>query len=395
MFSTMPTMRPPTIAPGMESRPPRMTTGNTLKPTRARFTSTPMMFPQMMPPSAETMPVIAHARPKYRSTLMPMAMATCWLSATARMAMPLRDFTKNQPKPARNSKLTRPPTSWMGGMNRGPSTMGSSGIGRGKGRDPAPNVVGPIPRRMAARPIVAMTTAMTGRPISLRSITRSRAKPKAIMVARPSAIDTHSGAFQMSRAAATRMPAIITNSPWAKLTASVALYTSTKPSAMSAYMSPMRIPLDIKSRKKPKSSDTSGGSLHVLDPDARLDGGLPAVLVRDRRRQLDLVLAAVERADHLRILVGHVEAPHFPGARHLRVVGLQVLGEQQEATDPRRLRQCLVRLRDLLADQLSRLRLLRHVHVGGVREAPALGPVAHGAEVDGDHRRHEGPVIAE
>ena len=167
-----------------------MTTGNTLKPTRARFTSTPMMFPQMMPPSADTMPVIAQARPKYRSTLMPMAMATCWLSATARMAMPLRDFTKNQPKPARKIRLTRPPTSWMGGMNRGPSTMGSSGMGRGKGRDPAPNVVGPIPRRMAARPMVAMTTAMTGRPISLRSITRSRAKPKAIMVPRPSA-DRH------------------------------------------------------------------------------------------------------------------------------------------------------------------------------------------------------------
>ncbi len=128
-----------------------------------------------------------------------------------------------------------------------------------------------------------MTTAMTGRPISLRSITRSRAKPKAIMVPRPRLIDSHSGAFQMSRAAATRMPAIITNSPWAKFTASVALYTSTKPSAISAYMSPMRIPLDISSRKKPKSSDTGGRSFHVLDPDARLDGGLPAVLVGDRR----------------------------------------------------------------------------------------------------------------
>src|SRR6185295_11003199 len=144
-----------------------------------------------------------------------------------------------------------------------------------------------------------------------RNITRSRAKPKPIIVARPRLIDNHNGAFQMSRAAATRMPAIITNSPWAKLTASVALYTSTKPSAISAYMSPMRMPLDIKSRKKPKSSDTSGGSLHVLDPDARLDGSLAAVLVRDRRGELDLVLAAVERADHPRILARHVEAPHF------------------------------------------------------------------------------------
>ena len=116
--------------------------------------------------------------------------------------------------------------------------------------------------------MVAMTTAMTGRPMSLRSITRSSPNPKATMVARPRVIDTHSGAFQRSRAAATRTPAIITNSPWAKLTASVALYTRTKPSAISAYMSPMRIPLDIKSRKKPKSSDTSGRSFHVLDPDA-------------------------------------------------------------------------------------------------------------------------------
>src|SRR6266542_2426126 len=74
MFSTMPTMSPPTTAPGMESSPPRITTGNTLNPTRARFTSTPSRFPHMMPPRADTTPVIAQARPKYRSTSMPMAM---------------------------------------------------------------------------------------------------------------------------------------------------------------------------------------------------------------------------------------------------------------------------------------------------------------------------------
>ena len=169
------------------------------------------------------MPVIAHASPKYFSTLMPIAMATCWLSATARIAIPLRDFTKNQPNPARKSRLTRPPTSWIGGMNSGPMMKGSSGMGRGSGRDPAPNAVGPIPRRMEARPMVAMTTAMTGRPISLRSITRSRPKPKAIMVPMPSPTASQSGAPQTPSAAATRMPAIITNSPWAKFTASVAL----------------------------------------------------------------------------------------------------------------------------------------------------------------------------
>src|SRR5260221_85892 len=35
---------------------------------------------------------------------MPMAIATCWLSATARMAMPIRLFRKNQVKAARNTR---------------------------------------------------------------------------------------------------------------------------------------------------------------------------------------------------------------------------------------------------------------------------------------------------
>src|SRR5713101_2898165 len=395
MFSTRPTMRPPTTAPGMESSPPRITTGKTLKPTRERFTSTPMMFPQMMPPRADTMPVIAHASPKYFSTLMPIAMATCWLSATARIAIPLRDFTKNQPNPARNNRLTRPPTSWIGGMNSGPMMKGSSGMGRGSGRDPAPNAVGPIPRRMEARPMVAMTTAMTGRPISLRSITRSRPKPKAIMVPMPSPTASQSGAPQTPSAAATRIPAIITNSPWAKFTASVALYTRTKPRAMSAYISPMRIPLDIRSRKNPNSSDTAARSFHVLDVDAGLDGGLPAILVSDGGGQLDRLLASVQRIDHGSVPLGHESPAHLAGARHLRVVRLEVLRQQEEATELRGVGQGLVSRADLLPDQVSHLRLLGQIHVRGVREAATLGPVPYRAEVDGDHGGDERPVVSE
>src|SRR6185295_14098125 len=54
-------MSPPTTAPRTESRPPRITTGNTFRPTSARCTSTPSMLPQITPPSAETVPAIAHA----------------------------------------------------------------------------------------------------------------------------------------------------------------------------------------------------------------------------------------------------------------------------------------------------------------------------------------------
>src|SRR2546430_15045123 len=91
------------------------------------------MLPQITPPRAETTPVIAHASAKYRSTLIPIAIATCWLSATARIAIPLRDFRKNQPKTPRKTRLTDAPRSWIGGMNRGPTMNGSSLIGSASG----------------------------------------------------------------------------------------------------------------------------------------------------------------------------------------------------------------------------------------------------------------------
>src|SRR5262245_29276789 len=266
---------------------------------------------------------------------MPIAIATCWLPATARMAMPLRDLRKNHPKPPRNTRLTAPPSSWMGGMNRGPRVKGSSRIGSASGLVPAPRNVGPMPLRMEASPIVAMTTAMTGRPISFRSVTRSSAKPNPTMTRRPSVMASHSGAPHTSRLAATTRPAIITNSPWAKFTASVALYTSTKPSAISAYISPMRIPLDSNPSRKPRSSPTGGHSLDVLDQDAGLDGRLAAVLVGDDRAQLDLLAARVERLDHRRVLVCHEASPDLPRPRNFCVVGVQVLGQQKETPYPR------------------------------------------------------------
>src|SRR5262245_61623792 len=391
----MPTISPPMTAPGMESSPPRITTGNTLKPTSERFTSTPSRLPQMMPPRAETMPVIAQARPKYRSTLMPMAMATCWLSATARMAMPLRDLRKNHPKVDRKIRLTPAPSTWMGGMNSGPMTMGSSGMGSGSDLVPAPMVVGPTPRRIEARPMVAMTTAITGRPMSLRSMTRSRAKPKATMPTMPSAMASHRGACITTRLPATTSPAIITNSPWAKFTASVALYTSTKPRAISAYISPIRIPFETSSRKNPKSSPTGGHPLDVLDLYPGSDRRLPPVLVGHRGGQLHLVLAAVEGLDDLRVLLRDEAPPHLAGAGHLGVVGVEILGQEQEAPDPGGVGQRRVGLGDLLGDQAPDLRLLGEVHVARIGNAPALRPVPDGGDVDGDHRHHERPVAAE
>jgi hypothetical protein len=154
---------------------------------------------------------------------MPIAIATCWLSATARIAMPVRLLRKNQVKPARKTRLTAAPTTSIGGSVTGPSGMGSSGIGIEMFRVPAPNASTALPRNTAARPIVAITTAMTGRPISGRNTIRSSPKPSTIIPPIASSAQTQNGAWAYSAAPAARKPANITNSPWAKLIASVAL----------------------------------------------------------------------------------------------------------------------------------------------------------------------------
>src|SRR5262245_5564879 len=113
---------------------------------------------------------------------------------------------------------------------------------------------------------------------------------------------------------------------------------------MSEYIRPVRIPFDIRSIANWKSSDMGHGSgarrrLDVLDHDAGTDLGLPAVLVRDGRGDLDVTLAAVEGGNETGILLHDVPAAQLARARHLRVVCLEVLGEQEEAAGPCGLRQ--------------------------------------------------------
>src|SRR5712692_9342456 len=120
---------------------------------------------------------------------------------------------------------------------------------------------------------------------------------------------------------------------------------------MSEYMSPISTPFDMSRKKKPRVSDMSGRPFHVLDPNLRLDVRLSAVLVRDGGSQVDLAQARVEGVDDRRVFLGHVPAPHLAGARHLGVVGLQVLGQEEEAPDLRGIRERLVALPDLLRDE--------------------------------------------
>ncbi len=152
-----------------------------------------------------------------------MAIATIWLSAIARMAIPRRLRRKNHPNIARNRRLTAAPASWIGGRKSGPSTTGSSPTGSGSAFVSAPHSSGPIPRSTAASPMVAMIMATMGRFSSGRRTTRSSPKPSATMPSTAAPTAAHTGARWVPRATAARKPPIMTNSPCAKLMASVAL----------------------------------------------------------------------------------------------------------------------------------------------------------------------------
>src|SRR5215831_21387458 len=97
----------------------------------------------------------------------------------------------------------------------------------------------------------------------------------------------------------------------------------------------MSTPFERRRRKKPNSSDMGGCSLHVLDAGSRLDQRLASILVSDGGGQLDLGVAPVEGVDDRGVLLGHEAAADLAGARHLRVVSLQILGEEKEAADLR------------------------------------------------------------
>ena len=134
----------------------------------------------------------------------------------------MRLFKKNQVKRPRNASVTTTPRIWTGGSEAAPMPIGASPMLSDTARVSPPTVIGGNPRNMAPRPMVAMITAMIGRPSSGLSTMRSSAKLNATMMATAAPMATRTGILAASAMAAMK-PANITNSPCAKLMASVAL----------------------------------------------------------------------------------------------------------------------------------------------------------------------------
>src|ERR1700745_534768 len=88
-FSPTPTMRPPTMAPGTEVKPPRISTGSAFSAPSEIENCTPRLLPHMMPATSPTTPATDQTMTQIERSGMPTDWAAWWSSATARKARPI------------------------------------------------------------------------------------------------------------------------------------------------------------------------------------------------------------------------------------------------------------------------------------------------------------------
>ncbi|MNV87611.1 hypothetical protein D3C71_1817480 [compost metagenome] len=71
-----------------------------MMPKKESAEDTPLTTPTVTPATADTMAEMAQLIANMWRTEMPSDCATCWSKAVARIARPIREYLKNQPKPA-------------------------------------------------------------------------------------------------------------------------------------------------------------------------------------------------------------------------------------------------------------------------------------------------------
>ena len=131
----------------------------------------------MMPPRVDTTVAMHHDSAKIHFTLTPSDWATCWLSAVARMAMPVRENRKNTENAASRIRVPTKLQRCTGDTGTGPRWKGCWENSTGKGRVSLPQVMLSTPRMTLANPNVTMITEMMGSPMRGRSTPRSMTSP--------------------------------------------------------------------------------------------------------------------------------------------------------------------------------------------------------------------------
>src|SRR6266545_6178486 len=243
-------MSPPTMAPGTDVKPPRISTGSALSAISERLNWTPLFAPHMMPATMATSPATDQTTTQMVLSGIPMDSAASWSSATARSARPTLVFWK---KTARIATSTPAVTAAVSSslFICTPATMkDASGMPTSSFFTFDPHKSSPKPSRKKLSPMVAMNRMMYSWLTSGRSTMRSMAKASATIT---SMVRTSAMAVGTPRSISpTRVRAAkSTMTPWAKLKTPEALKMSTKPRATSEYMRPAATPPISTSIRKP------------------------------------------------------------------------------------------------------------------------------------------------
>src|SRR5512141_2418537 len=148
------------------------------------------------------------------------------------------------------------------------------------------------------------------------------------------------------------------------------------------------------------SQRLGGEGARVLDPEIGADIAGAAILEAHLRLDDAALDSGIERIDDGGVFLRDEATPHLARAGELAVVGVQLLVQDHESVDLAAAelgiaREVRVHLLHALAHQLAHLRLRGEVGVARIRDAAALGPVAHGLHVDVDHRGGFVALVAE
>ena len=249
-------MRPPTIAPEIEVRPPRISTGSALSAMSESENCTPLFAPHMIPATRATPPDTDHTMTQMVFRGIPTERAAWWSSATARRARPMGVLVKKIASP--NTSIAPITAAMMSNwLSRTPwYSMTSSGIPMSSRLTLLPHSVSPNPSRKNVSPMVAMNRMNGSWFTRGRSITRSTTRARTTMMPRVRMIASHAGTPN-SISPTRESAANSTITPCAKLKISDALKMSTNPRATSEYITPVRTPLRTTSVKNTGPSHIS------------------------------------------------------------------------------------------------------------------------------------------
>src|SRR5262249_40372049 len=134
----------------------------------------------MVAASADTTVAMHQDTAKIHLTLTPSDSATCWLSAVARIAIPVDEKRKKTENPASSASTTTKLHRCTGDTGTGPRGNGCWENRTGNGRVSLPQVMFRRPRITLATPKVTMMTEMIGSPMSGRRTPRSMTSPSRI-----------------------------------------------------------------------------------------------------------------------------------------------------------------------------------------------------------------------